>query len=56
LGYLEIYQTTNSKQEAIERVKDKTIIITNKVIIDKEVMDNAPYLKLYALLQPGITT
>ncbi|EEP60161.1 glycerate dehydrogenase, partial [Sulfurihydrogenibium yellowstonense SS-5] len=52
-GYLEIYQTTNSKQETIERVKDKTIIITNKVIIDKEIMDNAPYLKLICVAATG---
>jgi len=52
-GYLEIYQITNSKQETIERVKDKTIIITNKVIIDKEVMDNAPYLKLICVAATG---
>lgn len=52
-GYVEIYETTNSKQETIERVKDKTVIITNKVIIDKEVMDNAPYLKLVCVAATG---
>jgi len=52
-GHLEIYQIANSKQETIERVKDKTIIITNKVIIDKEVMNNAPYLKLICVAATG---
>lgn len=51
-GFVEIYQTT-SKDEVIDRVKDKTIIITNKVVINKEVMDNAPYLKLICVAATG---
>lgn len=39
------YETTN-KEEVIDRVKDADIIITNKVVIDKDVIDNAPNLKL----------
>ena len=40
LGEVEIYQTT-SKEETLERVKNADIVITNKVVIDKEVMDNS---------------
>lgn len=52
-GYLEIYPITKTKEETVERVKDKHIIITNKVVIDKEVMDNAPYLKLICVAATG---
>ncbi|MEZ0324136.1 MAG: D-2-hydroxyacid dehydrogenase [Hydrogenothermaceae bacterium] len=51
-GYLEIYPTT-SREETIERVKDKNIVITNKVVIDKQVMDNAPNLKLICVAATG---
>jgi glycerate dehydrogenase len=39
-GEVVIYQTT-PKEKRIERVKDADIVVTNKVIIDKEVMDNS---------------
>ncbi|MGC8942144.1 MAG: D-2-hydroxyacid dehydrogenase [Sulfurihydrogenibium sp.] len=52
-GYLEIYPITATKEETIERVKDKNIIITNKVVIDKDVMDNAPNLKLICVAATG---
>lgn len=51
-GYLEIYPVTSS-EERIERVRDKNIIITNKVVIDKEVIDNAPNLKLICVAATG---
>lgn len=51
-GYLEVYPVT-SFEERIEKVRDKNIIITNKVIIDKEVMDNAPNLKLICVAATG---
>lgn len=51
-GYLEIYPVT-SFEERIEKVRDKNIIITNKVIIDKEVIDNAPNLKLICVAATG---
>ena len=38
-GELEIYQTT-SKDETLNRVKNADIVVTNKVIIDKKIMDN----------------
>ena len=40
LGEVEIYQTT-SKEETLKRVKNKDIVVTNKVVIDKEIMDKS---------------
>ena len=40
LGEIEIYKTT-SKQNTLERVKDADIVVTNKVVIDKEIMDKS---------------
>ncbi len=51
-GEVEIYPITKP-EERIERVKDKDIVITNKVVIDKEVMDNAPNLKLICVAATG---
>lgn len=51
-GYLEVYPTT-SKDETIHRVKDKNIIITNKVVIDRSVIDAAPNLKLVCVAATG---
>ena len=39
-GEVVIYQTT-SKEETLDRVKDADIVVTNKVVIDKEIMDNS---------------
>ncbi len=39
-GEVEIYQTT-SKKETLDRVKDADIVVTNKVVIDKEIMDKS---------------
>ncbi len=48
------HDTTPNKQETIKRVKDANIIITNKVIIDKEVMDKATKLKLICVAATGM--
>jgi len=40
LGEVKVYQTT-SKDEVIDRVKNADVVVTNKVVIDKEVMDNS---------------
>jgi glycerate dehydrogenase len=53
LGQLTAYETT-SKEETIERCKDAQIILTNKVVIDKEIMDNAPNLKLICVTATGM--
>ena len=40
LGEVEIYQTT-SKDETLKRVKNADVVVTNKVAIDKNIMDNS---------------
>lgn len=52
-GELITYSTTN-ENEKIKRVKDATIIITNKVVIDKEVIDSAKKLKLICIAATGM--
>jgi len=51
-GALQIFDKTLPNQ-TIFRVKDADIIITNKVVIDKTVMDNAPHLKLICIAATG---
>jgi len=51
-GTLQIFDKTLPNQ-TIFRVKDADIIITNKVVIDKTVMDNAPHLKLICIAATG---
>jgi len=53
LGDVKIYQTTD-KSEVIERVKDADIIVTNKVVIDKDVMDKANNLKFIQIAATGM--
>jgi len=53
LGEVEIYQTTD-KSEVIERVRKADIIVTNKVVIDKEVMDKANNLKFIQIAATGM--
>lgn len=52
-GEVEIFKTTKP-EETLERVKDKDIVITNKVIIDKNIIDNAPNLKLICVAATGV--
>jgi lactate dehydrogenase-like 2-hydroxyacid dehydrogenase len=52
-GEIEIYQTTD-KNEIIERVKNTDIIVTNKVVIDKNVIDNANKLKFIQIAATGM--
>jgi len=52
-GDVTIYQTT-TLGERIERCQDADIIITNKVVIDKEVMDTVPSLKLICVAATGM--
>lgn len=52
-GEVEIFQTTKP-EETLERVKDKDIVITNKVVIDKNIMDNAQNLKLICVAATGV--
>ncbi|MBW1699982.1 MAG: D-2-hydroxyacid dehydrogenase [Deltaproteobacteria bacterium] len=52
VGELTVYDRTESRQVA-ERVKDAEIIITNKVPLPREVMDQVPELKLIAVSATG---
>jgi len=46
LGNFKEYALTTSKEQTKKRVEDAHIIITNKVVIDKDVIDSAKNLKL----------
>lgn len=51
-GEIIIYDNTEYK-EIIERIKDADIVITNKVIIDRNVIDNAKKLKFIQVAATG---
>lgn len=51
-GEVQIFQTT-TREEVVERVSDKDIIIVNKVLIDKDVLSKAKNLKLICLTATG---
>ena len=42
-----------TREELLFEVKDKDIILTNKIIIDREVMENAPRLRYIGLFATG---
>ena len=52
-GELVSYETT-SKDETAERIQDANILITNKVIIDASLMDQAKNLKLICITATGM--
>jgi lactate dehydrogenase-like 2-hydroxyacid dehydrogenase len=52
LGNLTVYPSTRPNQR-IERILGREIIITNKVIIDREVMEACPTLKLICIAATG---
>lgn len=51
-GEVAIYDRSNPS-EAKERVKDADIILTNKAIVNKEIMDAAPSLKYIGVMATG---
>ena len=53
LGNLTVYQTTQHDHR-IDRIRGKEIIITNKVIIDRELIDASPSLKLVCVAATGM--
>jgi len=53
LGEVISYETTDSS-ERLERVNDIDIVITNKVIISKEIMEKSPQLKFIAISATGM--
>jgi len=52
-GELKCYDTTYP-EETIQRTKQADIIITNKVVIDKKVLDASPKLKLICIAATGM--
>ncbi len=52
-GNLKVYKRT-SKFETLERVKNADIVITNKVVIDKEIIENSQKLKLICVAATGM--
>jgi len=52
-GRLTYFETTSSDQTA-ERIQEADVVITNKVIIDKGVMDASPRLKLICIAATGM--
>jgi len=52
LGDVTIYQTTK-ENETLDRVKDADIVLTNKVVINKEIMDNSN-IKMIQILATGM--
>ncbi len=52
-GSVQMYQTTSPKQTPI-RIKDADIVITNKVVIDKDAFERAPKLKLICVAATGM--
>jgi glycerate dehydrogenase len=52
-GEFIIYQTTK-EDEKFQRVEDADIVITNKVIFDRELLSKLPKLKLIALTATGM--
>lgn len=52
LGDLTVYDRT-TPTEVVERAKDSEVILTNKVVINKEVIDQLPLLKYIGVLATG---
>lgn len=52
LGDYTGYEYT-APSERITRIKDHTVVITNKVVIDREVMDRCPEMKLICVAATG---
>ncbi len=48
------YETTLTKENTLKRTKNANIIITNKVVIDKDIIDNATDLKLICVAATGM--
>lgn len=53
LGHCEYFPTTSAK-ETLGRIKDKSVVITNKVFISAEDMDATPTLKLICVAATGM--
>ncbi len=51
-GQVTYYQTTRPEQ-TLERVQDADIVITNKVVLDKSIIEQSPKLKLICVAATG---
>ncbi len=51
-GDVSYYETTTAEQ-TLMRVKDADVIITNKVVIDRNIIEQSPYLKLICIAATG---
>ncbi len=52
LGQFSCYQTTTAEQ-CLQHIADNQVIITNKVVIDKQIIDANPQLKLICIAATG---
>lgn len=52
LGNLKVYDTS-TPEEAVERLKDADIAVINKVVVNKELIDQLPKLKYIAVTATG---
>ncbi len=52
LGYLQLYHHTQPNQ-VVERLKNAHIVITNKVILDKNILEKCHFLKLICVAATG---
>ena len=53
LGELTVYQNS-TPEEARERVKDIEVLLINKVMVDKQLIDSAPNLRLICIAATGV--
>lgn len=52
-GELRVFATTSS-EERLSHIGNASIVITNKVIIDKQIMDTCPNLRLVCIMATGM--
>ena len=53
LGELTVYQNS-TPEEARERVRDVDVLLINKVLVDRQLIDSAPNLKLICIAATGV--
>ena len=53
LGELKVYDVT-TKEQTIERSKEADIVITNKVVFDRDIIEALPNLKMIAIAATGM--
>jgi glycerate dehydrogenase len=54
ISKIKVFNTTKGKKQTIKRVKNADIIITNKVVIDKDILKKAHNLKLICVAATGM--